>query len=180
MRIFYYLLIVIAFVLSSCESENSSTEKQNNIPKKLTSNSEEYNWENYNFENFFGEVLYVPLYSSIYHQNDRVFDLTATLTIHNTDLNSPITILKIDYYDTKGNLVKRFINEDLDLATLESKQFVIEQSDISGGTGAKFIVQWYSKKQVVKPIIEAVMISTSSTQGISFKTESRILSSIGY
>ncbi len=178
MRNIYYLFIVFALLLTNCKSEENFSEKQN--PENILPLSEEYNWVNYNANNFFGEVLYVPLYSSIYHQNDMIFDLTATLSIHNTDLNSKITILKIDYYDTDGNFIRKLINEEFDLTPLQSKQFVIKQTDVSGGTGAKFIIQWMSEKHVIKPIVEAVMISTSSTQGISFKTESRILTSIGY
>ncbi|MCB0745345.1 MAG: DUF3124 domain-containing protein, partial [Ignavibacteriae bacterium] len=60
------------------------------------------------------------------------------------------------------------------------KQFIIKETDITGGTAAKFVIMWAADKQVVKPFIEAVMISTSSQQGISFKTESRVISSIGY
>jgi len=178
MRNIYYLFIVFVLLLTNCKSEDTPSEKQN--PEKILPLSEEYSWVNYNSNNFFGEVLYIPVYSSIYHQNDMILDLTATLSIHNTDINSKITILKIDYYDTDGNLVRKLINDEFDLTPLQSKQFVIKQTDVSGGTGAKFIIQWMSEKQVIKPVFEAVMITTSSTQGISFKTESRILSSVGY
>jgi hypothetical protein len=178
MKIIYCLFIVLALMLYNCTSEDTHSEKQN--PENILPLSEEYSWVNNNSTNFFGEVLYVPIYSSIYHLDDRIFDLTATLSIHNTDINSKITILKIDYYDTDGNLVRKLIDDEFDLTPLQSKQFVIKQTDVSGGTGAKFIIQWMSEKQVIKPVVEAVMISTSSTQGISFKTESRILSSKGY
>jgi hypothetical protein len=76
--------------------------------------------------------------------------------------------------------VRSFIEDEFLLNPLQSKQFIIKQTDISGGTAAKFMIQWISAKKVAKPIVEAVMISTSSQQGISFKTESRVISSIGY
>lgn len=143
-------------------------------------NPQEYSWANYDVNKICGEILFVPVYSSIYHQSNRTFDLTATLSIHNTDMNSQITLVKVDYFGTDGNLVKNFIYADLVLNPLQSKQFIIQESDKSGGTAAKFVIQWISSNKVIKPIVEAVMISTTSQQGISFKTESRIISSVGY
>ena len=107
-------------------------------------------------------------------------ELASTLSIHNSDLYNPITILKINYYNTNGKLIRKFIDEKLILKPLQTKQFVIEESDKTGGTAAKFIVQWVAEKRVIKPVIESIMISTSSQQGISFKSESKIISSIGY
>ncbi len=167
-------------MITSCQMENNKPENKKQIAKNILLLSEEYSWENYRSDNAFGEVLYIPVYSSIYHQNDRTFDLTATLNIHNTDINSSITVARINYYNTNGELVRSFIEDEFLLNPLQSKQFIIKQTDISGGTAAKFMIQWISAKKVAKPIVEAVMISTSSQQGISFKTESRVISSIGY
>ena len=180
MKIYYYPFIILALLLNSCKSDGINSENQNNLSKNILPISEEYSWVNYNANNFFGEVLYVPVYSSIYHQNDRTFDLTATLSIHNVDINSNITVTKINYHNTNGEFVRSFIQDEFVLNPLQSKQFIVKQTDISGGIAAKFIIQWFSEKRVLKPIVEAVMISTSSQQGISFKTESRVISSIGY
>jgi hypothetical protein len=159
-------------------------EQKNNTSEIETKNefslSEEYNWSFADNSGLFGEVIFLPIYSSIYHQNNHIFDLTATLTIHNIDLNHPIIINKIDYFDTDGKLIKRYLSGIDSLFPLQSRQYVIHESDRSGGTAAKFVVQWYSKTKVVKPLIESVMISTTSQQGISFKAEHKIISSIGY
>ncbi len=47
-------------------------------------------------------------------------------------------------------------------------RYVIKATDKSGGSGAKFIVRWKSKGLSNAPLIEAIMISTQSGQGISF------------
>lgn len=180
MKNIYFLLLLCIIILISCQSEHKTSEKELQLSEDVLPLSKAYSWENYKTDNTFGEVLYLPVYSSIYHQSDRTFDLTATLSIHNTDLFSQITVKKIDYYNTNGELVRSFIKDELVLDAIQSKQFIINQTDISGGTAAKFIIQWISEHKVTKPIIEAVMISTSSQQGISFKTESRVISSIGY
>ena len=180
MKYSYLLFLLCVIILTSCQSEDKSSEKEKQLSENILPLSKAYSWENYNIGSYFGEILYLPVYSSIYHQSDRTFDLTATLSIHNADLISQITVKKIDYYNTSGELVRSFIKDEFVLDALQSKQFIINQTDISGGTAAKFIIQWISENKVTKPIVEAVMISTSSQQGISFKTESRVISSIGY
>ena len=176
----YFLFLLCVMVLTSCQREDTTSEKEKQLSENILPISKTYSWENYKTGSSFGEVLYLPVYSSIYHQSDRTFDLTATLSIHNADLFSQITVKKIDYYNTNGALVRSFIKDEFVLNALKSKQFIISQTDISGGNAAKFIIQWISENKVTKPIVEAVMISTSSQQGISFKTESRVISSIGY
>ena len=51
----------------------------------------------------------------------------------------------------------------------------IKSKDKSGGSGAKFIVKWESKKPVNQPLIEAIMISTRSGQGISFVSKGQAI-----
>jgi hypothetical protein len=173
-----YLLLLLLYI--GCQNDSSNKKAEKELDSNLINHSKEYSWTNMEFSNPFGEILFLPVYSSVYHQTDRTFELASTLSIHNADLNNPINILKIDYYDTDGNLVRKFIKEKVQLQSLQSKQFVIEESDITGGTAAKFVVQWIAEKNVIKPVIETLMISTSSQQGISFKGESKIISSIGY
>lgn len=61
------------------------------------------------------------------------------------------------------------------LPPLSSISYVVEEEDLRGGVGANFLVLWESEHPVSKPVIEAVMISTSQQQGISFVSEGRIL-----
>lgn len=182
LKTLYFVLTIstITAIVYSCGSENNNAvENHSTIETEILHNNT-YNWDDYEQGIHFGEILFVPVYSSVYHQSNEIFDLAATLSIHNTDLSSSIKLLKINYYNTKGKMVKSFSDGDLKLNPLESIQFIIKETDISGGTAPKFIIQWISDTNVTKPVVEAVMISTSSQQGISFKTESRVLSSIGY
>ena len=50
-----------------------------------------------------GQTIYVPIYSHIYHDNSQknVINLSATLSIRNTDLKNSIIITAVRYYDTK-------------------------------------------------------------------------------
>lgn len=84
-----------------------------------------------------GQTVYVPVYSHIYHgdQDKHPFDLTATLSIRNTDPDIPITVTAIDYYDSNGNLLKNFQQRPLEIKPMGSTRAIIQESDRSGGRG---------------------------------------------
>ena len=96
--------------------------------------------------------------------------LTATLSIRSTSLSDTTFIKTIDYYDTEGKLVKSFLDRTLILGPMESIDYVIEQEDDTGGTGANFLVQWGARKDV-KPIFQCVMIGTIGQHGLAFTTD---------
>jgi len=116
-----------------------------------------------------GQTIYVPVYSNIFSAPKKIqYNLAAILSIRNTDMSHPITILAADYYDTRGKLVRKYFQKPVNLAPLESTDIYIPEDDATGGTGANFVVKWHSQKEVNVPIIECVMIGMKSGQGISF------------
>ena len=123
-----------------------------------------------------GQTVYIPVYSHIY-SGDREHPvlLAATLSIRNTDPKYPITILSVDYYDSNGKLLKRYIDTPTQLDAIATIRFVIKESDKSGGSGANFIVRWKSDHNVNVPIMESVMISTRTQQGISFTSRGQVI-----
>ena len=123
-----------------------------------------------------GQTVYVPAYSHIYHGNkDAPLLLSVTLSIRNTDMDNPVTISVVDYYDTKGTLLRHFINAPVTLGPIGSERYIISQKDKSGGSGANFIVTWHSQSPINPPIIETVMIGTQSQLGISFTSRGQAL-----
>lgn len=121
-----------------------------------------------------GQKLYVPIYSSIYSQfEENLLHLTAILSLRNTSFKEKITILNVDYYDTNGKLIKRYIDKPFTLGVLSTKDFVIAENDLQGGTGANFIVEWSSDKKVSTPLVESVMMGISGTKGFSFSSRSK-------
>jgi len=124
-----------------------------------------------------GQTIYVPAYSEIFFgSSNQTMDLTVTLAIHNTDLDTPIIVQSVRYFDTDGALVQDYVTEAVELAPLATIGFVIPDSDTTGGWGANFIVEWGAEQAVYEPIIEALMISSQGTHGISMISEGRILS----
>lgn len=116
-----------------------------------------------------GQTLYVPVYSNIFSAPKKIpYNLAAILSIRNTDMSNSITVVAADYYNTKGKLVRKYYQQPIILAPLESTDIFIHEEDTTGGTGANFIVKWSAQKEVNAPIIEAVMIGMKSGQGISF------------
>lgn len=116
-----------------------------------------------------GQTVYVPAYSNVFTGPKKLpFQLATTLSIRSTDLSAAIRITSIDYYDTGGRLIRRYLDKPLNLGPLASTFIHIEEKDVSGGFGANFIVRWNSDKVVNAPVIECVMIGATSGQGISF------------
>lgn len=123
-----------------------------------------------------GQTVYVPAYSHIYAGNREMpILLTITVSIRNIDLENSLTVTSVDYYETQGKLLERFVAAPVVLGPLQSMRFVIPERDKAGGSGANFIVRWEAGTPVNAPIIEAVMIGAERQQGISFTSRGRAL-----
>ena len=123
-----------------------------------------------------GQTVYVPIYSHIYSgDKEQPFYLAATLSIRNIDLNHQVTITKVDYYDSTGKLLRKYLEEPVVLNPVASTRYVVKESDKTGGSGANFIVQWKSTREVNPPIIESIMIGAQRQQGISFTSRGRVV-----
>jgi hypothetical protein len=123
-----------------------------------------------------GEQIYVPIYSSIfYHDSKRTIDLAATLSIHNVDPDHSIIVTRVDYYDTKGKLLRKYLAKPQTLGAFETVNFVVEKTDTAGGTGANFLVEWKASPQALPPLVEALMVSLAANQSVSFTTQGRVI-----
>lgn len=126
------------------------------------------------------QTLYVPSYSHIYIRDaERTMNLATTLSIRNTSPTDTLTLTRIDYYDSEGQKVRSYLNRTRQLGPLSSTHVVVEENDLRGGVGANFIVQWRATHPVSPPVVETIMITTQSTQGISFRSTARVLSQSG-
>ncbi len=121
--------------------------------------------------------IYVPIYSHIYLTDKRKIklDLSVTLSIRNTDDAKPITFQVVDYFDSEGALVKKFITKPLTLQPMSSSYFTIEESDSSGGWGANFILEWKGDEKITEPVIEAIHSGARGTHSYLFNTKGRVI-----
>jgi hypothetical protein len=123
-----------------------------------------------------GQTVYVPAYSHIYSgDRERQIPLAVTLSIRNTDPANGLELLMVDYYDSHGKRLKAYLEEPESLGPMSSIRYIIKQSDLSGGSGANFLVRWASEKPINIPIIETINISTMSSLGISFSSRGRAI-----
>jgi hypothetical protein len=116
-----------------------------------------------------GQTLYVPCSSHVYQgAKTRPFDLTVTLIVRNADTRRALRLLSVDYVGSDGRLLKRFVGQAVNVGPLATREFVVEQNDTTGGAGASFLVRWHADATMNEPVVEAVMIGTANSQGISF------------
>ncbi len=177
MKLYRHFYLVIAFIfLTSCTSSESPPKSQSD--NNQVNPSQKVVTLDKNFQIAMGQTIYVPIYSHIYHgDQQKILDLSATLSIRNTDLNKPIIITSVRYYDSNGKLVKQYLEQPIQLDALGSTDFFIDRTDTSGGLGANFIVEWVAQTEVSEPIAEAVMIATEFQQGVSFVSPGKVIKS---
>lgn len=159
-----FLSIFIGLLFVSCAKE----------PKQSAINP--INWKkrsiNLNDSLLFKGSSYLSVYSEIYSQSDhRVHSLTVTVSMKNISSTDSTFILKADYFDTEGNLIRTYFDKPIFLKPLETIEIVISEKDTEGGTGGNFIFEWASRTEKSEPLFEGVMISTSGQQGLSFTTQ---------
>lgn len=120
-----------------------------------------------------GETVYVPVYSNVLTAPKEVpIHLSNTLAIRNTDMHNPIQVTVVDYYDTKGALVKKFSLKPTMLAPLETTYVYLSERDQEGGIGANFIVRWQAAREVNRPVIECLMVGA---QGRAFVSPGQVI-----
>lgn len=169
-RITLYLVLLcsISIIIFSCKPDTQNIDQETG---KDILKSHEIS-KNDTITYLVTDTVYVPIYSDIYSETkNKRFLLTATLSIRNTSLYDSMYVDQINYYDTKGNLVRNYIDNTIVLQPMESIEYVVEEKDESGGAGANFIIIWGARAQGIKPVFQGVMISTLGQQGISFTTE---------
>jgi hypothetical protein len=116
-----------------------------------------------------GQTLYVPVYSHIYSgDRERPVYLAVTVSIRNTDPVRAIQVMSVDYYNSEGQRLQRYLEKPITLPPLATARYVVKESDKAGGSGANFLVRWQSGEPTNPPLIESIMISTASQLGISF------------
>jgi hypothetical protein len=162
-----YISILIVFIFFNCEKkkEISSINEENWSKRKINLTSKD------SLE--YGKT-YLSIYSEIYSYSEhKKQSLTAMVSLRNTsDLDSNY-LLKAEYYDTHGKSIRQYFNYPIYLAPLETIEIIIDEMDLTGGTGSNFIFEWKVPKNTSEPLFEAIMSSTMSQQGLSFTTHGK-------
>jgi len=164
----FSLFFMVVLCLCSCEAKNPNVDQSGTDELESLEIEHEIPLEKKNFQ----DLIYVPIYSDIYIDQQNVkAPLSATLSIRNTSFSDSLFISKIDYYNTDGKLVRKFIKNPISLTPMASLNYVIEKYDDTGGHGANFIVDISAKNRDIRPIIQAIMIGQHGNKGIAFSTD---------
>ncbi|MGM0547354.1 MAG: DUF3124 domain-containing protein [Bacteroidota bacterium] len=178
-----WIVIFCGLLIYGCGSEQEGSNSSEHVLQKvLPTNKEDSTVASQKSTSFkrkttsVGQLVYVPVYSHIYQRNrQKTFNLTTTLSIRNADPYRSFTVTDVAYFDSNGNEIQQYVESGQQIDPLASTSFVIEEADLRGGVGANFLVEWESEEPVFPPVIEAVNISTSQQQGISFLSVGRVL-----
>lgn len=133
-------------------------------------------------DRWYSQTVYLPVHSSVFYGNQKrgpkVFNVAATIVVCNTDMVNPVQITEARYVGGNGKTVRQFLSAAVVLGPLESLNMVVDEADVEGGIGASCIVHWNALVPVTEPVVQAVMIGTQSSQGISFVTEGHVLEGV--
>ncbi len=113
--------------------------------------------------------VYVPIYSNLaYSDGQAMVELSAQLTIRNTDEKHHLVLESVRYFDGSG----QFLREELDgpqaLGPMATTSFLVRKKDREGGSGANYLVRWRSTAEVSEPLMEAAMADLSSSYALAF------------
>ena len=126
-----------------------------------------------------GQTLYVPCYTSLMsgsQAGSHAFEAKPTIFINNTDQNNPINIVRLDFYDTNGKLVEKYLQQPRKVnANAATRINVKELLKGEEGSGAHFIIQWQADQKVVEPLVQTWFVGAVGTRGYSYTSPARII-----
>ena len=124
--------------------------------------------------------FYVPAYSSVSLSEGRLrADFSVTLNVHNTSETRPLVLRRIAYFDTNGRLVQSYLKEPVALKPFATIEVFIPTTDVRGGTGANFIIDWAADGPIAEPVIEALMLGGLGAGQYAFISQGRPVKVIG-
>lgn len=103
-------------------------------------------------------TMYVPAYSHLRNGGNRPTLYSITLSVRNVDPTSTVKLTHVDYFDTSGHRVRRYLKSARELRPLETAEYFVESVDTAGGSGANFLVYWEGPSDAHPLLTEAVMM----------------------
>jgi len=88
--------------------------------------------------------------------------------VRNVDSTAVITLTHVDYFDTSGHRVRRYLDGPRKLRPLETAEFIVDTFDDVGGSGANFLVFWEGPSDAHHLLTESVMWGHMGPGYVSF------------
>jgi hypothetical protein len=116
-------------------------------------------------------VFYVPVYSSVSMSQGKLrADSSVTLSVHNASETRPLILKRSAYFDTSGKMVESYLKSPVALKPFAT---VIAATDVRGGTGANFVVDWAATGEIAEPAVEALMVGGVGAGHYAFISQGR-------
>jgi hypothetical protein len=118
--------------------------------------------------------FYVPVYSSVSMSQGKLRgDFSVTLSIHNASETKPLVLKRIAYFDTVGKMVESYLKGPVALKPFSTVEVFVAATDVRGGTGANFVVDWAAAGEIAEPAIEALMVGSVGNGHYAFISQGR-------
>lgn len=118
--------------------------------------------------------FYVPVYSSVSMSAGRLrADFSVTLSVHNASETKPLVLKRIAYFDTSGKMVESYLKAPVALKPFSTIEVFIAATDVRGGTGANFVVDWAATGEIAEPAVEALMVGSVGPGHYAFISQGR-------
>jgi Protein of unknown function (DUF3124) len=125
-------------------------------------------------------AFYVPVYSSVSMSQGKLrADFSVTLSIHNASETRPLVLRRIAYFDTGGKMVESYLKAPVALKPFATIEVFVPTTDVRGGTGANFVVDWAATTEIAEPVVEALMVGGLGSGHYAFITQGRPIKVIG-
>jgi hypothetical protein len=125
-------------------------------------------------------AFYVPVYSSVSISQGKVrADFSVTLSIHNASETRPLVLRRIAYFDTNGKMVENYLKAPVALKPFSTVEVFVPTTDVRGGTGANFVVDWAAVGEIAEPVVEALMFGGLGSGHYAFISQGRPLKVVG-
>ena len=125
-------------------------------------------------------AFYVPVYSSVSMSQGKLRgDFSVTLSVHNASETRPLVLKRIAYFDTVGRLVESYLTAPVALKPFSTVEVFIAATDVRGGTGANFVVDWAAAGEIAEPAVEALMVGSIGSGHYAFISQGRPIKVIG-
>jgi hypothetical protein len=124
--------------------------------------------------------FYVPVYSSVSMSQGKLrADFSVTLSVHNASETRALVLKRIAYFDTAGKMVESYLKSPVALKPFSTVEVFIPTSDVRGGTGANFVVDWAAVGEIAEPAVEALMVGGIGAGHYAFISQGRPIKLVG-
>jgi len=118
--------------------------------------------------------FYVPVYSSVSMSQGKLRgDFSVTLSVHNASETKPLVLKRIAYFDTVGKMVESYLKAPIALKPFSTVEVFVAATDVRGGTGANFVVDWAAAGEIAEPAVEALMVGSVGNGHYAFISQGR-------